>query len=242
MLSTLVILVVVSCVFGGPTSGPVVAVINPGTNFTATWEAGAKPPSILANVKGIDQLSEKFYHRLEFQFLDFQMNQTLPFANDLVQNIEIYLNLSFGAHPQQGGFENFTESSDGIFSANPPDSVTGFTQLFSGLYNGGSDNKVNVDRTITGDMCGVVQDKGYFEIWVRPVNGQTTGAFREGYFMCFFNLNIQDGIFHEPDSQWSQIFQCNSGSLNNYSHRLWYKLRYYNIDPKICNAGNIRTF
>lgn len=60
-----------------------------------TWEAGQQPPSILAgSLKNIEQLTDKSFHRLEFQILDYQLNQTAPFAKDLMQSIEIYMNLT----------------------------------------------------------------------------------------------------------------------------------------------------
>jgi len=209
--------------------GPLVTVLTvpTGTNVTVGFNEGIGPT---------------WYHKMEFQFLDFQMNQTAPFATNLVQNIEIYTNITFGSHKGFPTTDNFTGGE--TFTSDIPSSIEGYTQLFNGLYNGGSDNKINIDRTITGDMCGLVWDKGYFDIWVRPTNAATAGAFREGYYTCFYNLNFGNTIIHEGESQWSSIFQCNSGTINNYSFRLWYQYRFYNIEPKTCtqsgffHAGN----
>jgi len=208
--------------------GPVVAVFPPGTNVTVGLE-GTGSTILTPGWAG-----DSMYHRVEFQFLDFQMNQTSPFATNLVQNIEIYSNVTFGSHKGFPNGDNFTEGETGPFTSDIPTSVEGYTQLFNGLYNGGADNKINIDRTITGDMCGLMWDKGYIDIWVRPTNAGTAGAFREGYYTCFYNLNIGTAVVHEGESRWSGIFQCNSGSLNNYSFRLWYQYRFYNIEPKTC--------
>ena len=47
------------------------------------------------------------------------------------------------------------------FLASPfPESTEGFSQIFTGLYNGASnENKINIDRTITRDMCGLIFNK-----------------------------------------------------------------------------------
>ncbi|OWA51543.1 hypothetical protein BV898_16022 [Hypsibius exemplaris] len=202
--------------------------ITPGGPIVAVFPAGS-------NVTWTGALPETMYHRIEFQFLDFQMNQTAPFATNLVQNLEIYTNFTFGPHMTfSPSSENLTE---GTWSGQIPSSVEGYTQLFNGLYNGGSDNKINIDRTITGDMCGMIFDKGYFDVWVRPTNAATAGAFHEGYYTCFYNLNFGTALIHEGESRWSGIFQCNSGNLNNYSFRLWYQYRFYNIEPKMCTQS-----
>lgn len=221
-----------------PTLGPVVAILPPGSNVTVGWEG--KPPSILTSgfKEGLLGM-ENLYHKVEFHFLDFQMNQTAPFASNLVQNLEIYINNSFGIHKGFSNGENLNEET--TFTSDIPDSPQGFTQLFSGLYNGGSENKISIDRTVTYDMCGIIQDKGWMNVWVKPLNGATVGSFREGFYTCFYNLNIGTNVVHEGESRRSGIFQCNSGSLNNYSFRLWYQIRFYNIDGKICQIGSIHT-
>jgi len=237
----LALVLFLSAVSALPTMPPFVAVVPPGTNMTVTMEEGSHPPSIL--VPGMPVVpvtmfgTENMFHRVEFQFLDFQMNQTAPLATNLVQNVEIYVNMTFGPHK---GFEtgDTTMPTDGVFTSDIPNSVQGFTQLFTGLYNGGTDNKINIDRTMTADMCGLMFDKGYMDVWVRPINAATAGAFREGFYTCFFNLDMGTQIVHEGESRWSSIFQCNSGSLNNYSFRLWYQMRFYNIDSKLCQTVN----
>lgn len=40
------------------------------------------------------------------------------------------------------------------FSSAIPQTTEGYAQLFSGTYNGGKNNLVNIDRTWTADMCG----------------------------------------------------------------------------------------
>jgi len=205
------------------TPGTIVAVVPPGFNVTVV-----NPP-------------EHLWHRVEFQFLDFQMNQTAPFASNLEQNIEIYTNLTFGPHVGFPNGENLTEGEFGTFTSDIPTSPQGYTQLYNGVYNGGSDNKVNIDRTLTADTCGIIYDKGYMDVWVRPTNAATAGAFREGYYTCFYNLTFPDTIIHEGESQWSGIFQCNSGNLNNYSFRLWYQYRLYDIESKACQGGNFHS-
>jgi hypothetical protein len=78
-----------------PTQVPIVAILPPGSNVSVGWEMGGRPPSILTGglKEGLFGV-ENLYHKVEFQFLDFQMNQTAPFASNLVQNLEIYLNNS----------------------------------------------------------------------------------------------------------------------------------------------------
>jgi len=221
-----------------PTTGPVV-VVPPGSNVTMTIEGGMPPTIMTGGFPG----GETLYRRFEFQFLDFQMNQTAPIATNLVQNLEIYTNLTFGPHMGFPNGENWTESETGTFTSDIPTSIQGYTQLFNGLYNGGTENKINIDRTLTADTCGIIYDKGYMDVWVRPINAAVAGAFREGYYTCFYNFNFPPTmpIVHEGESQWSTIFQCNSGSLNNYSFRLWYQFRYYNIESKVCQAGNFHS-
>jgi len=222
--------------------------IPAGTNTSISWEG--KPPTILTpgtpgfvpGTPGFTSaifLGPEMYHKFEIQFLDFQMNQTAPFASNLVQNIEIYFNQTFGVHKGFFNGDNFTEGE--TFTSDIPDSTTGYNQIFSGLYNGGPDNKINIDKTYTYDVCGLNYEKGWFDVWIRPLNGATEGSFREGYYTCFWNLTVDTSIVHEGESRWSPIFQCNSGSLNNYSFRLWYQIRFYNIEPKTCNPNGFVT-
>jgi hypothetical protein len=216
-------ILLLSAVSAFPTGFPPVG-FNVTLNRNGTW-----------NGSGILPTGENMHHKIEYQFLDFQMNQTAPFATNLVQNLEIYVNMSFGTHPGFVDGDNFTEG--GAFTSDFPASPLGYTQLYSGLYNGGADNKVNIDRTITMDMCGFFYEKGWMDVWIRPTNPAIAGAFREGYYTCFYNLNLGKEIIHEGESRWSNILQCNSGSLNNYSFRLWYQMRFYNIDAKTCQPG-----
>jgi len=170
------------------------------------------------------------------------MNQTAPFATNLVQNFEIYLNVSFGPtpNPHFPYPDNFTNTGEfGPYTwPEFPNTVQGYYQLFTGLYNGqGTENKINIDRTYTMDMCGFTYPYGWIDVWVKPTNAATSGAFNEGYYTCFYNMNFGTTIIHEGESRWSPIFQCNSGPLNNYSFRLWYQMRFYNIEPKTCQPG-----
>jgi len=221
----------------GAIAGPIteVAVIPPGSNVSLVFEG--KPAVVFANFTNTD----RFYRRFEFQFLDYQCNQTNPFAHDLVFDAEIYANITFGKHPREAGVGNFTENTDGTFTANPAATTDGFTKLFDGTYNGGDDNKISLGRTIISDMCNVDYTHGYIELWVRP-GSELKGAFRQGYFFCTFDVNTQPSIVQEPDSHFGDLFVCNSGSLNNYSHRFWFKMRNYNIDSKICQMGEDRVF
>jgi len=223
-----------------PAEVPVVALVPPGTTVNMTFDGPT--PTIMAGGMGEGFGPDNLYHRTEFQFLDFQMNQTAPLASNLMQNIEVYTNITFGPHFGFPNGENLTEGEFGTFTSDIPTSVDGYIPLYSGMYNGNNDNKVNIDRTLIGDTCGIIYNRGYMDVWVRPTNPATAGAFRAGYYTCFFDLNFGGTIIiHEGESQWSGIFQCNSGNLNNYSFRLWYQYRIYNIDHKMCQVGNFHS-
>ena len=74
-----------------------------GSNMSVSWE-GARPPVILAGASKVQPTQqvkptvvlgrEHLFRRLEFNFLDFQFNQTAPLATSLVQNLEIYANIT----------------------------------------------------------------------------------------------------------------------------------------------------
>jgi len=234
-----ILLLLSSGTLAGPTQGPLLALIPAGTSVNMTWEG--KPPSVFGVAGSLND--PRIYRRFEFLFLDYQVNQTDPTPNELTFNFDIFANVTFGQHPQTENAENFTDAGDGSsFSAFPPATTDGFTPLFNGFYNAGV-GKVNIDRTMTSDTCGLDQDSGYLEMWVRPTSGQTfTDGAPEGYFFCLFNVTTGADLVQEPDAQWGTVLQCKSSSFNNYHHRLWYKVRYYNIDPKICQTGNPRIF
>jgi len=229
----LIFAVLICGVFAGPITE--VAVIPPGPNVSMVFEG--KPAIILANITNND----RFFRRFEFQFLDYQCNQTNPFSHELIFDAEIYANITFGKHPRDAGVGNFSENADGTFTANPAATTEGFTKIFDGTYNGGMENKITLGRTISSDMCNTDFTTGYIELWVRP-GSAPGGAFREGYFFCTFNVIAHQGIVQEPDAQFGDMLVCNSGSLNNYSHRFFYKMRNYNIDSKICQMGDDRVF
>ncbi|GAU96654.1 hypothetical protein RvY_08072 [Ramazzottius varieornatus] len=235
-----------------PTPEPgMVAILPPGSNMSVTWNEGSRPPVILAGGNKMVQGTptpvllgrEHLFRRVEFNFLDFQFNQTAPLATNLIQNLEIYVNVTLGPYRGMVRTENITEPGSGTFTSPFPESTEGFTQIFTGVYNGATtDNKVNIDRKITRDMCGIIFNKGFIEVWVRPVDGEKAGLFTQGFYTCFFNLDIENTIVQQSEARWNTMpMQCNSGNLNNYSHRLWFQTRYYNIDEKICSFGGLRS-
>lgn len=71
------------------TQGPFLAVVVPNVG-TPVFVPGAIFGKTINNVT----LTSNLYRRVEFQFLDFQMNQTTPFTDTLVQPIDIYANVT----------------------------------------------------------------------------------------------------------------------------------------------------
>jgi hypothetical protein len=169
-----------------------------------------------------------WYYRGEFQFLDFQINQTTPFSNNLNGNFEIWNNVTYGANPT-GQFSTFSSPS--------PMTTDGYAQLFAGNYNGGVNNFINIDRTWSADTCGYNWTTGYMNVWVRPLAGFDAGVFQQGYFTCFFNFTFPTTYTPKTGASWTPIFQCNSGMVNNYSYTLWYQFRFYNIPSDTCQIG-----
>jgi hypothetical protein len=236
MFLPILALALTACVVAFPTTtqGPFLAVVFPTNTTTGT---GFKPPGVFGNQGGFINTFKtndfNFYHRGEFQFIDFQMNQTTPFSTSLTQPMEIWTNVTYGPHP--------TGQSSGSLTSPIPPSTEWYSQLFAGNYTSGVDNTINIDRTWSVDMCGLNYTMGYIDVWVRPLTGSNPGAFQEGFYTCFFNFNYPDTMLNKPDAKWSPIMQCNSGPINNYSFRLWYQFRFYNVHPNTCMSGKFVT-
>jgi hypothetical protein len=73
-----------------PTEAPLLAIIPPGANVNVSLGDPSRQSSILV----FNPKNENLYHKIEFHFLDFQMNQTAPAATNLIQNLEIFVNLT----------------------------------------------------------------------------------------------------------------------------------------------------
>jgi hypothetical protein len=213
--------------FPGNTTGPRPPTAFFATGTTTNWTAGFFP----TNWTGFFPNWWWFY-RGEFQFLDFQMNQTTPFTNTLVDDIEVWGNVTYGPHPT---------GQTTVFSSPFPNTTEGYTQFFAGNYNGGAQNIINIDRTYTTDNCGFNYTTGYINVWVRPLTGTDAGVFQEGYYTCFFNFTFPPTFTTKVNSTWSPVFECSSGFLNNYSFKLWYQFRFYNIPSTGCTSGQFIT-
>ena len=48
------------------------------------------------------------------------------------------------------------------------------------------------------------------DIWIRPVDGGKAGVFQQGFYTCFFNLDLENVVAQQSEARWGSIMQCNS--------------------------------
>lgn len=192
-----------------------------------------------AQVVDSDRVVIQQNHRFEFQLMDLQMNNS---ANPvLIQNIAVSVRVTAGvitpaAAVNQNAFViGASNNLTPVMAA--PETTSGVQQVFNGTYNTSIDNKVHVGRTITQDLCGQISDKAFMTVVIQPLSGANAPNFpQQQSYTCVVNLNFPTAV-RSTESFWSDILQCNSGLVNDFSYRLWYRVRQYNIDWANCQQN-----
>ncbi|OWA51545.1 hypothetical protein BV898_16024 [Hypsibius exemplaris] len=178
-------------------------------------------------------------HRIEFQLIDLQMNNS---ANTvLIQNIAVSVRVTAGViTPAAAVNQNLSvigapNNLTPVMAA--PETTSGVQQVFNGTYNTSIDNKVHVGRTITQDLCGQISDKAFMTVVIQPLSNADAPNFpQQQSYTCVINLNFPTAV-RSTESFWSDTLQCNSGLINGFSYRLWYRVRQYNIDWANCQQN-----
>lgn len=180
-------------------------------------------------------------HRFEIQLIDFQMNNTAN--SDINQNIQLSAKVAAGAlTPAATAQQNVTlvdassaaAKAPGVMAA--PETSSGMQQVFNGTYKTSLSNKISVSRTITQDLCGQNPDKAFLTVVIAPLSAADGAGFQQQSYTCIVNLNFPTAV-RSSESFWSDIMQCNSGDINGFSNRLWYKVRQYNVDWADCQQN-----
>jgi hypothetical protein len=204
--------------------------------------AGAIPAAILTQTGAAGEPVILQNHRFEIQLIDFQMNNSAN--SDINQNILIAVQLTSDImSPGKAIAKNLTLPDASPVVVNAPAGTaaaqltSGLQQVFNGTYRTSADNKVHVGRTITQDFCGQNPDKALLTVTLSPLTGADGANFPQQSYTCVINLSFPTAAL-SSESFWSDIMQCNSGLVNGFSHRLWYKVRQYNINWNSCQQNN----
>lgn len=180
-------------------------------------------------------------HRIEIQLIDFQMNNSAN--SDINQNLAIFLKFSTVVVGQAiGDVRNFN-----LADATPvqvrqasavvvPQTTSGMQQIFNGTYRTSASNKVAVSRTITQDLCGQMNDKAILNVVIAPLTAADGSNFQQQSYSCVVDLTFPTAA-RISESFWSDTLQCNSGDVNGFSSRLWYRIRQYNINSLSCQQN-----
>ncbi|GAU96652.1 hypothetical protein RvY_08070 [Ramazzottius varieornatus] len=172
-------------------------------------------------------------HRVEFELVDFQMNSSTN--SNLNQAINITVQITAGALPPAvainqnmalGTNAGATVNGQPAIVMHMPETTSGVQNVFNGNYVSSNNNKVSVSKTITLDLCGAISDKAFMQVTVNPITG----------FTCAVNINFPTAA-RSTEAFWSDPLQCNSGDMQGYSFRLWYRVRNYNIDWAQCQQN-----
>ncbi|GAU96645.1 hypothetical protein RvY_08063 [Ramazzottius varieornatus] len=193
----------------------------------------------------VNQVIVQLNHRIELEPIDFQMNYTKKPKLNL--NIVITTLITAGSIPvasiarrkQTLGARAATgavtdiamDLDNGDIVMAHPETTTGVQLLFNGTYRNvaddNSDNKVPVPRTFFLDLCGSISDKAFMQIVI--------GGQRNDTFICAVNLAFPTAA-RDTEAEWTEPLQCENTN-GDWSYRLWYKLRQYNINWSQCQQN-----
>lgn len=236
-------------VLANVTAAPVFA--PDGTLVKLIVDSGSGKGSALVDNKNktstkLTQVIVQLNHRIELEPMDFQMNNTkqpklninvaittLITAGSIPISSIARQKQTLGARAATGAVTNISlvvDDDQEIVMARP-ETTTGVQLLFKGTYKNvaddNSDNKVPVPRTFFLDLCGSISDKAFIQVVITKPVDKT--------YICAINLAFPTAA-RDTEAIWTDPITCES-IQDEWSFRLWFKLRQYNIGWYQCQQN-----